>query len=133
MVNPAQADNYNNENWVVLYRAALIELEHARMSDRIKDARIEIVARIEKLHTMPGLHTEERDAIADALSALRSLEQEETHFDAEQKCRALDKALETLLSRDSRNPEDPERESRVASLRATKPDAEQTKDKPQKS
>jgi hypothetical protein len=98
MVNLAQADNYKNENWVALYRAALIELEQAKMSGRIEDARIEIVARIEKLHTMPGLHTEERDAIADALRALRFLEQEETHFDAEQNCRALDKALETLRS-----------------------------------
>jgi hypothetical protein len=90
--------DYEQENWVALYQSALVELEHAKMSGRIKDARIEIVARIEKLHAMPGLHTGERQGIADALGALRFLEQEETHFDAEQKCRALDRALETLRS-----------------------------------
>ena len=44
------------------------------MSGRIKDARTEIVLRIEKLQGMPGLHAEEHPALADALSSLRFLE-----------------------------------------------------------
>ena len=47
---------HEQENWVALYHAALVELEHARMSGRIKDARTEIVLRIEKLQGMRGLH-----------------------------------------------------------------------------
>jgi hypothetical protein len=62
------------EKWVTLYHAAMLELEHGKMSSRIESARSEIAARVEKLRTMPGLHTDERHAIADALSALRALE-----------------------------------------------------------
>lgn len=85
-------------NWVTLYHAALVELEHAKMSGRISDARTEIVARVEKLQGMPGLHAEERRAIADALSSLRFLELEEERFDAEKQRRALDESLEKLHS-----------------------------------
>jgi hypothetical protein len=47
---------YDKEKWVELYRAALLELEHAKMTGRIGDARTEIAVRIEKLHNIPGLH-----------------------------------------------------------------------------
>jgi hypothetical protein len=53
------------------------------------------VARIEKLHAMPGPQIEERHAIVDVLSACTFWEQEETHFDEEQKRRAVVKAWET--------------------------------------
>jgi hypothetical protein len=43
---------------------------------RIEAAQTAILARIEKLATLPGLHPEERQAIEDALRGLRSLEQE---------------------------------------------------------
>lgn len=89
--------DHDQENWVALYHAALVELEHARMSGRIKEARTEIVARVEKLQGMPGLHADERRAIADALSSLRFLELEEARSHAE-KQRALDKSLEKLHS-----------------------------------
>jgi hypothetical protein len=60
------AEKYDKESWLALYEAALIELEYATLYGRIKDARIEIVARVEKLQTMPGLHAEKRHAITDA-------------------------------------------------------------------
>jgi hypothetical protein len=90
--------DHDQENWLALYRAALVELEHAQMAGRIKDARTEIVARVEKLQNMPGLHAEERYAIADALSSLRFLEQEEARYDVEEQRHALDKGLEKLRS-----------------------------------
>jgi hypothetical protein len=80
-------DEYQNESWVDLYRAAMVELEHAKMSGRIDAARSEIVARIEKLHSMPGLHIDERQALQDALSGLRTLAEDEVRYDAEQKRR----------------------------------------------
>jgi len=98
MDKPVFNKNYDKESWLALYNAALIELEHARLYGRIKDARTEIVARVEKLQTMPGLHAEERHAIADALSSLRFLEQEEARADAEKQRRALDWSLERLRS-----------------------------------
>jgi hypothetical protein len=91
-------ESYGNENWVALYKAALIELEHAKLHGRIKDARAEMIARVEELQTMPGLHAEERGAIADALSSLRFLEQEEARADAENHRRAIDRSLEKLRS-----------------------------------
>ena len=89
---------YDQENWVALYRSALIELEHARMAGRIKDARTEILARVEKLRNIPGLHAEEYQAIDDALRSLRLLEQEEERYDKEVAQRALDESLEKLRS-----------------------------------
>jgi hypothetical protein len=82
MDNQQLVDNYDEENWVALYNAALIELEHPRMHDRIEEARTEIVARVEKLQGMPGLHTAERRALSDALNSLRVLELEEARSDA---------------------------------------------------
>lgn len=89
---------YDQENWVALYRSALIELEHARMAGRIKDARTEILARVEKLRSMPGLHADEYQAIDDALRSLRLLELEEERYDKEMAQRALDESLEKLRS-----------------------------------
>ena len=89
---------HGQENWVALYHAALVELEQAKMAGRIKDARSEIVARVEKLKGMPGLHSDEHQAIADALSSLRFLELEEARQDKEKEQRALDASLEKLRS-----------------------------------
>jgi hypothetical protein len=83
------------EKWVTLYRTALVELEHAKMSGRIESARSEIAARVEKLRTMPGLYTDERQAIADALSALRALELEESRYGADHSRLVLDNASTT--------------------------------------
>jgi hypothetical protein len=83
------------EKWVTLYHAALLELEHAKMSGRIEAARMAIVARTEKLQNMPGLHTDERHAIADALSGLRALELEESRYGADHRRVVLDNASTT--------------------------------------
>jgi hypothetical protein len=83
------------EKWVTLYRTAMVELEHAKMSGRIESARSEIVARVEKLRTMPELHTDERQAIEDALSGLRGLELEESRYGADHRRVALDNASTT--------------------------------------
>jgi hypothetical protein len=90
--------DYENEEWVSLYRVAILELEHAKISDRIKTTRTAILARVEKLQSMPGLHSYERQALADALSGLRVLQDEERRYDAEQKRRAIEGALEKLRS-----------------------------------
>jgi len=89
-------ENYKGEDWASLYQSALIELEQAKMSGRIEAARAAILARIEKLCTMPGLHPEERQAIEDALRGLSLLRAEEARFDAEQARRAVDRSLENL-------------------------------------
>jgi hypothetical protein len=52
--SPSMAE-YDKEKWVDLYRAAFVELEHAKMAGRIGDARPEIATRLEKLCHMPGL------------------------------------------------------------------------------
>jgi len=91
-------EDYKNEDWVSLYQAALIELEQAKISGRITAARDAIVARMEKLCGMPGLHSEERQAIDDALRALRILRLEEARFDAEAGRRAVENSLENLRS-----------------------------------
>jgi hypothetical protein len=90
--------DYENEEWVALYRAAILELEHAKISDRINATRTAVLARIEKLQNIPGLHSYERQALADALSGLRVLQDEERRYDAEQKRRAIEGALEKLRS-----------------------------------
>jgi hypothetical protein len=69
-------ENYDTEEWVTLYRAALVELEDTNLSGRIEAARSAILARLDKLQNMPGLHPNERQAIADALSGLRLLQHE---------------------------------------------------------
>jgi hypothetical protein len=55
--------DYEKEEWVELYRAALLELEHARMAGRIGDARTAIAARIEALCGLPGLQTQSDNAV----------------------------------------------------------------------
>ena len=88
--------DYQDENWIALYRLAVIELEHAKMSGRIEAAQAAIVARMEALQHMPGLHADERLAIGDALSGLRVLQDEERRYNQDQKRHAVDNALEKL-------------------------------------
>ena len=89
---------YEGEYWVTLYREAMVELEHAKMSGRIQSARNEIVARVKNLQTIPGLHTDELHAIEDATSGLRALELEESRYDADHKRLVLNNTSETLRS-----------------------------------
>jgi hypothetical protein len=68
------------------------------MSGRIEATHAAILARMEKLCTMPGLHPEERQAIEDALRGLSLLRAVEAQFDAEQARRAVERSLENLRS-----------------------------------
>jgi hypothetical protein len=77
--------DYQNENWVSVYQSALTELEDVKMSGRVEAAQTAILARMEKLHTLPGLHLEERQAIEDALRGLRFLEREEVRHNEQHK------------------------------------------------
>jgi hypothetical protein len=89
--------DYDKEKWVELYRTAMLELEHAKMAGRIRDTRIEIAARIKKLHDIPGLHAKEKQAIEDALSGLRVLEREEARYETDER-RIAEAALEKLFT-----------------------------------
>jgi hypothetical protein len=89
-------DDYDTEKWFELYRTALLELERAAMTGRIRDARAEITTRLETLQQHPGLHQTELSAIRDALNNLRVLEREEERPAAEDKKRILQKTVQTL-------------------------------------
>lgn len=86
------------EEWVELFQLAVMELERAKMTGRVRNARTAISARIAKLRTIPGLHQHERELIDDALRTLRYLEQEEEHYQTSEKRRLLDTALASLKS-----------------------------------
>jgi len=83
-------EDYQKEDWFVLYQSALVELEQPKMAGRIRVARESTLARKERLRTLPGLHSEEQHKISDALQTLSALERELAEFDAEAERRAVD-------------------------------------------
>ena len=87
---------HQNEDWFQLYQEAVLELEHVKMTGRIRDARVGITARMEALRHLPGLHDEENLALHDALSVLRTLEREEQRLAEEEKKRLAVIALEKI-------------------------------------
>jgi len=87
-----------SKKWIELYTSAMLELKHALMAGRILEARTEILARIEKLREIPGLHEDELRILDDALRNLRTLERLELHADADQHREAAQNALEKLES-----------------------------------
>jgi hypothetical protein len=89
---------YSGEKWVEIYTLALTELRHAKMRGRIGDARTELVARVEKLKNVPGLHEREYQAIDDAFNALRYLEREENRFEEKERRETLEVATQKLQS-----------------------------------
>jgi hypothetical protein len=54
-----QMHEHENEDCFHLYREAVRELEHIKMTGRIRDARVGIDAPIEALRHLPGLQGEE--------------------------------------------------------------------------
>jgi hypothetical protein len=64
--------------------------------------RAEILARIESLKSIPGLHAQEDQAIDDALNALRFLEDEEDRYDENQRQESLEVAMCRLQSLEQR-------------------------------
>lgn len=89
-------NDYDQEKWYELYRTAMLELERAAMTGRIKDARTAILSRLEQLKAYPGLHEKEHQAIQEAIRSLRMLEREEERLAAEDKQRVLEEALNKL-------------------------------------
>jgi hypothetical protein len=89
-------EDFSKEEWRTLYETALLELKHAKITGRIEDARLAIVARLEKLQTLDTLHPEERLAISDAKRALDLLEREEMKWQSQDKQRLIEEAAEKL-------------------------------------
>ena len=89
----ALSKDYDHENWVKLYKMAILGLERTRLRGRIEDTRVEMAARIVKLRDVPGMHAEEISAIDKAHRMLLLLESEEERFASEQKRRAIEEAL----------------------------------------
>jgi len=91
-------EDYKQQDWVALYQSALIELEQAKIAESVNAAQKAIIARIEALRALPGLHNEERHAIDDAMRALGLLQREEADSDADTERRAVNETLEHLRS-----------------------------------
>lgn len=87
---------HENEDWFQRYQEAVLELEHVKMTGRIRDARAGIDARIEALRHLPGLHEDEHMAILDASSMLRMLEREQQRLAEEEKKRLAATALDKI-------------------------------------
>jgi hypothetical protein len=77
------------DDWVSVYRAALIELEQAQISGRIAHGQKAIIGGVERLTYVPGIRPE-KNAIEDALRSLRALEQAEADLVRRAVARALD-------------------------------------------
>jgi|HubBroStandDraft_6_1064221.scaffolds.fasta_scaffold1553430_2 hypothetical protein len=63
----------NHSDWYSIYTAALLELDPAKLSTRIRDAEAAIFLRAQNLGDGSD-SVREREAITDALSSLRSLQ-----------------------------------------------------------
>jgi hypothetical protein len=71
-----QSTNFSSDTssaWKQLYECAILELDHARLPERITIARTAILDRAEEVLTRPS--TDEHRALNDALRILRLLEQ----------------------------------------------------------
>ena len=75
------ADNAST-GWPEVYSKAMWEIEDAILAGRIWDVRAEISKCLVELQALPGMHTEERQAIADALRCLQSLERDDQRHNA---------------------------------------------------
>jgi len=62
-------------DWKELYQLAVIELDPAKLSHRVSDARNAILDRIQETISVAA-HYQERQELADALNGLRVLRQE---------------------------------------------------------
>ena len=68
--------------WPELYSKAMWEIEDALLAGRIWDLRTELSKCLVELQALPGMHTEELQAIADALRCLQSLERDNQRHNA---------------------------------------------------
>jgi hypothetical protein len=67
--------NPEKENWIELYKAALLESEPSLLPGRIANARTALTKRLEALHSASGSRGRERQAVEDALNSLRLLDE----------------------------------------------------------
>jgi hypothetical protein len=65
-------------DWRDLYQLAVIELDPAKLTQRISEARGVILDRIQETLAKPS-HYDERQQLSDALNGLRVLQQEHQH------------------------------------------------------
>lgn len=73
----------HTEQWRALYRAALLETNPLTACQKIADAEAAVVARTRELFHETGQEAEvERDALDDALYALRALRNAAEHADS---------------------------------------------------
>lgn len=89
---------YTNEQWNNIFKDAVEEFEHVRLTCSIASRRKAISVRLEKLYNAPGMHAEERTAITDVLRILHLVEVEDAHYQREEKQQLLDEALNKLTS-----------------------------------
>jgi hypothetical protein len=68
--------DFDQERWVQLYTAAMLEMRYSLLPGRIQDARSEILKRNEQLREIIVDHQDEFQALSDALSGLKGLEKE---------------------------------------------------------
>ena len=66
-------------DWEPVYRAALLELDQQKLSERIADAEAAIFTRQQAISQSPN-HIAERQAIEDALANLRTLKRDNLGF-----------------------------------------------------
>src|SRR6266436_7545716 len=62
------------QNWKELYQLALVELDPTKLPQRVADARVAVLSRIEDTLKNPGIG--EQQMLNDALNGLRVLRQE---------------------------------------------------------
>lgn len=83
---------------MALFQSAIEELENTRINGRVHDANDAIVARIERLRHIPGLHRSEQVAIEDALRTLRFMEWLGEYYPPAEKSEVTKHAIEKLRS-----------------------------------
>ena len=68
--------------WQQQYQAALIELNHSKLLERVTEAEYAIYQRLQSLEGMPNCESRfaEQLAIEDALASLRLLKREQVDF-----------------------------------------------------
>jgi hypothetical protein len=72
-------ESYTPQTWLAVYQAAMVETIPSLIAGRLLVARAEIIKRLDHLRGTPGSHTQERQAIEDAVNGLKILEREAEH------------------------------------------------------
>jgi hypothetical protein len=71
---------HEQDEWFGWYSLAMPEIDHDKMAGQIGAARKALIACLEELRDVPGPHSEEVQAIEDALNCLHAMEHcEELH------------------------------------------------------